>query len=560
VELHHGRVFKRIADGFLAEFPSAETAVAAAIEYTKKVRDKKFKVLEGFPQASVRTGIHVGDITVRADGDLLGHGVNVAVRLQEQAQKNGILASRNIIDLLGQELHLSKTKRGTLQLKNIRKPIEAFDILDFPTTKLNLFKHKLKVVLGKPFRAGAIPLLILSILWTGNIVVKSNLKDARLKRIQAAFFSDPGVSAYDNELNASYLHRVLQDLSESKQSSDQTVFSLIETGDIDGAVTKLESSLEGIDGNDPKLLATLHQIGALTYQRSPQKAREVYKQIVAVSPNDVAAITRLGRSYDVLGNVCNAREQYKMALKLTPKGTDQFLKLELDRSFNYIMGGDADESLSVLEPYVDDFRRRTPDALWSLFQTEYGISLERAGKTELSNAVLSAAIHTQEIISDHSNLSRSYNILGFLAVRRAQENPDLEDFYYREAAGYFSKQLEIDKRIGRLHTLPGAHYFLGEVHYNTGDIKEAQTHFEKGLSLAEKYSVVNFQFLNLLGSATIEDKQGRHEKACELVGRAQNIYDDEVDSGVGPKTRKKIETLGCGFIYKPQPNLTRCSN
>lgn len=560
VKVNHGRVFKRVADGFLAEFPNAESAVIAAIEFTKTIKEEKFKPLKGFPLVAVRTGLHTGNVVTRADGDLLGHGVNVAVRLQEQAHKNGILASHNIIDLIGPKLPLNKTRRGILQLKNIRKPIEAFDILDFPSTPINLFKHKVKAFVGKPVQLGVIPVATLSIIWIGNVLVKSNLMDARLQKVQDAFFSDTSISAYDEELNASYLHRILQDLSESKQPSDQTVFALIETGDVDGAVAMLEPSLEELDKNDPKFLNTLHQIGALTYQRRPQKARSVYKDLITVAPKDVAAITRLGRSYDVLGNVCKARDQYKTALNLTPKGTDPFIKLELDLAFNFIMGGDAQKSLDVLKPYVEEFRRRNPDPLWSLFQTEYGIALERAGKTQLSNAVLSAAVHIQENLADDANLSRSYNILGGLAVRNAQDNPDFEELYHREAIGYFFKQLEIDKRIGRLHTLPGAHYYIGDVYQNTGDLGQAQSHFKDGLSLANEYSVPNFQFLNLIGLAEIEDMKGHHSKACDFVAQAQSIYDEHIDSGVGPKTKIKINRLDCGFTYKAQSSLTVCDD
>jgi len=560
VEIHHGRVFKRVADGFLAEFPSAESAVVAAIEFTKEVKEAKLKMLKGFPLAAVRTGIHVGDVAVRLDGDLLGHGVNVAVRLQEHASTNGILVSQNVIELLGSKLPLNKSRRGVLRLKNITKPIEAFDILDFPATLLNVFKHKVKVLARKPIRLGTVLMLTLSIIWAVNVIVKSKVMNSRLERVQAAFFSDPSVSAYDNDLNASYLHRVLKDLGESKQPSDQTVFALIETGDVDGAVVMLDSTLEDIDKNNPKFLNTLHQIGALTYQRRPQKASSVYKKIIAYAPNDVAAITRLGRSYDVLGKVCEARDQYETALNLTPKGSEEYVKLELDMAFNFIMGGDAQKSLEVLAPYVEKFRHRNPDPLWSLFQTEYGITLERAGKTKLSNAVLSSAVHIQENLSDDSNLSRSYNILGFLAVRNAHDNSDLEDLYYREAIGYFFKQLEIDKRIGRLHTLPGAHYFIGEVYQNTGDLGQAQLHFEKGLSLANEYSVANFQFLNTLGLAEIENVKGRRSNACDLVGQAQSVYDERVESGIGPKTKIKIDRLECDFRYKAHSSLTNCDN
>jgi len=560
VHTHHGRIFKRIADGFLAEFPNAESALHAAMEYTRSVKKAASSAPPPIAGIGVRTGIHVGDVTDREDGDILGHGVNVAVRLQEQAQKNGTLASQNIIDLFGENFPYDKSRRGSLLLKNISKPLVVFDVFDVSTTAFTIFIQKLKLSLKKPIRLGITPMVGLSLIWLGNTVINSKALNTRIEKVQSTFFTNPAISAYENDLNASYMYRILQDLAESKQPSDQAVFALIEKGNVTAAVAALEEALETLPHDDPHYVATLHQIGALTYQREPKQAIAVYEKLVGLAPHDVAAITRLGRSYDVIGNVCKARRQYESALSFTPKNTDQFVKLELDRAFNFIMGGDAQKSLDVLEPYVADLRSRKVDPLWSLFQTEYGIALERAGETKLSNAVLSAAIHLQEQLKDDSNLSRSYNILGFLAVRNAQESPELSDLFYREAIGHFFKQLEIDNRIGRMHTLPGAHYFIAEVYQATADINSAEIHFTQGLELAEKHNVANFQFLNLLGLATIEDERSNRAETCELVANAQLVYDDSVDSGIGPKTKAKIAKLDCGFIFKPQPSLTACDD
>ena len=36
-------------------------------------------------EPKVRVGVHLGDVMVQPNGDLLGHGVNVAARLMAQA-------------------------------------------------------------------------------------------------------------------------------------------------------------------------------------------------------------------------------------------------------------------------------------------------------------------------------------------------------------------------------------------------------------------------------------------------------------------------------------------
>ena len=78
---HEGRVFNTAGDGFMLEFPTASSALDAAT------------ALAGRTPAPVRIGVHLGEVHVTASGDLLGHGVNVAARLQTLAQPGSILVS-----------------------------------------------------------------------------------------------------------------------------------------------------------------------------------------------------------------------------------------------------------------------------------------------------------------------------------------------------------------------------------------------------------------------------------------------------------------------------------
>ncbi len=63
---HGGRVFNTAGDGFMLEFGSSLAAVEAAFELAETCEPK------------VRVGVHLGDVVVQPNGDLLGHGVNVA--------------------------------------------------------------------------------------------------------------------------------------------------------------------------------------------------------------------------------------------------------------------------------------------------------------------------------------------------------------------------------------------------------------------------------------------------------------------------------------------------
>ncbi len=65
----------------MLEFPSAAGALAAAEE------------IAGAADPPVRVGVHLGDVSVTASGDLLGHGVNVAARIMQMASPGAVLAS-----------------------------------------------------------------------------------------------------------------------------------------------------------------------------------------------------------------------------------------------------------------------------------------------------------------------------------------------------------------------------------------------------------------------------------------------------------------------------------
>lgn len=88
-----GRVVKFVGDAVLAQFPSAELAVRAAITLSN-----------GYVQRSeaigriehLRVGVHLADVAVAADGDLYGDGVNTAARIQQAAAPGQVVVSQDV--------------------------------------------------------------------------------------------------------------------------------------------------------------------------------------------------------------------------------------------------------------------------------------------------------------------------------------------------------------------------------------------------------------------------------------------------------------------------------
>ena len=85
-----GKVVKRIGDGLMLSFPSAESAVLAALELVE--------VPPG--PLRLRAGVHTGEAAVTAD-DLIGHDVNVAARVAAVARGGQVLATVAVRDEVG---------------------------------------------------------------------------------------------------------------------------------------------------------------------------------------------------------------------------------------------------------------------------------------------------------------------------------------------------------------------------------------------------------------------------------------------------------------------------
>ncbi|MDF2810627.1 MAG: adenylate cyclase [Microvirga sp.] len=124
---YEGRIVKFAGDGFLAEFPSVVNAVACAATVQRGMRERN----AGVPQdrrMKLRIGINLGDVIVEAD-DIYGDGVNVAARLEGIAKPGGIVVSGAVRDNVGNRLDLRFEAMGEQMLKNIDRPVCAYNVL-----------------------------------------------------------------------------------------------------------------------------------------------------------------------------------------------------------------------------------------------------------------------------------------------------------------------------------------------------------------------------------------------------------------------------------------------
>jgi len=123
---HHGRVFKLMGDGLLAEFGSVVEAVECAVALQRGMTERN----DGVPaheRIDVRIGINLGDVIIEGD-DRHGEGVVIASRLQQLAKPGGIAVSGTVMEHVRRKLALRFDAIGEHQVKNIAAPVAVYRV------------------------------------------------------------------------------------------------------------------------------------------------------------------------------------------------------------------------------------------------------------------------------------------------------------------------------------------------------------------------------------------------------------------------------------------------
>ena len=146
-EKHKGRLFNTGGDSFLAEFPSAVSAVECAVEFQKAIKERNSSE-KASVKLQFRIGINSGDVIKEKD-NLLGDGVNIAARLEALAQSGGITISKVIYDYVRGKTQYEFNDLGIQKVK--LNEFHAFDLLIDGNEKRKLKsenKNKLGIFAG----------------------------------------------------------------------------------------------------------------------------------------------------------------------------------------------------------------------------------------------------------------------------------------------------------------------------------------------------------------------------------------------------------------------------
>jgi TolB-like protein/class 3 adenylate cyclase/Tfp pilus assembly protein PilF len=127
IERHHGRIFKLMGDGVLAEFASVVNAVECAVALQRGMAERNAGLAD-VRRIDVRIGINLGDVIVEGD-DVHGDGVNIAARLQAFADVGGVVVSGTVYDQLQGKLGMPLDSVGEQRVKNIARPVRVYRVL-----------------------------------------------------------------------------------------------------------------------------------------------------------------------------------------------------------------------------------------------------------------------------------------------------------------------------------------------------------------------------------------------------------------------------------------------
>jgi adenylate cyclase len=123
---YDGRIFGGAGDSVIAEFSSTVQAVTCAIEIQNAIAQGNTQT-DASLLIQFRIGISLGDVIV--DGDnLMGHGVNVAARLESLAEPGGINISNDVYRQVHGKVAANYKDIGLQNLKNIPQPVRVYRV------------------------------------------------------------------------------------------------------------------------------------------------------------------------------------------------------------------------------------------------------------------------------------------------------------------------------------------------------------------------------------------------------------------------------------------------
>ena len=125
VEKYKGTLIKEMGDGMLISFNLASDAVRCAIEIQKTSKEQDIPL---------KIGIHEGEMVFEGN-DVLGDGVNIASRIQDDTQEGCIMISGSVYKDIKNKSDIKTKFIKEKAFKNVDEPVKVYQVLCEGETK-----------------------------------------------------------------------------------------------------------------------------------------------------------------------------------------------------------------------------------------------------------------------------------------------------------------------------------------------------------------------------------------------------------------------------------------
>jgi class 3 adenylate cyclase len=290
---HDGRVFSTAGDGLMCEFAAASEAAAAA-------RDMLAGAPEGAPLT--RIGVHLGEVYEQDGGDLLGHGVNIAARLEQAAAPGTALISRAAADVVQGDLRAQLNPGGRVALDKMNETIEVF-VLD-PAARPGHARRPRRrrtwlaagVLTG--IAAGA---ALAAVLWSAGVIGPSRedrmrfaLSDPDARAAMTRALVQQLVADANGQTPPDGTLQAISALQSSQAQQEQAAFASLRAGETERAVQTLEDFGDDLlqRGQNVEAGAAFERASHLATLLAPDKALALARRASAANPRSPGALER----------------------------------------------------------------------------------------------------------------------------------------------------------------------------------------------------------------------------------------------------------------------------
>lgn len=523
IEKYNGKLVKELGDGYLAIFEDVVKAVNCAIEIQEKARENKL----GLP---IRIGIHFGEVTIE-NGDIFGHGVNMASRIQSIADPGGIYLSKSLQTVIDNQTDFQMQHMGAVPLKNIKDPIQIFALkvegLTTPNKKRINSIIKRRIYLKYYKNAALISLLVLIAIsfWiTKTFEISRNTVKKSIAVLTLENFTDDSEKDY---LGVSMTEELIRELSRINNLTVISQRSTLQYAGLGKTISDISRELNNVnfvvDGNlmlkDGLMHVTVNLNDALKekvvwskeYKRPFSKSRQIWSE-VSKDIRTAIGIT-MPEDNSVLNN--RAKSVDPLTYELYLKGMHALNKNKINPKLALSYFNDAIER-NPTDPYA-----------WSGVATAHifmGHGTHPSGENR--QKARAAAIRALQL---DSTLAEAWSSLGMIksyydwewneaeyAYRKANElNPNLPWNHYHYSwylvlFGRMDEAIKEHKKAKELDPFSPVHTaWLGYIYMMLGE-------YDKAIREAEQAAKMKNNKLGRLILAEIYHSMGKIEEAMKI--------------------------------------------